>query len=586
MPKGGEFLIRETDAHALFIPEEFDSEQQLIAQTCREFVDREVIPRLDEIDRQEAGLMPSLLKKAGELGLLAVTFPEAYGGSGLGFNTGLLVAESIGFGHAFAVSFLAHTGIGTLPILYYGTKEQIARYLPGLAAGQQLAAYCLTEPDAGSDARAGKTHARMANGGRTFVLNGQKMWITNGGFADVFIVFAKVEDDTELSAFIVEKRFGGISMNPEERKMGIKGSSTRQIFFNDCPVPASNLLFERGQGFRIAVNILNTGRIKLCAAALGSCHEVLRKSVRYACQRVQFGAPIGSFGAIQHKLAEMRIRTYAVESAMYRTGHAIEKMQARLAENGDGIQEAKLKSIEQYAVECAILKVAGSECLDYVVDEGVQIFGGMGFSAEGPMERAYRDARINRIFEGTNEINRLLIVDMLLKRAMKGELDLMGPARDTASGLLRIPDLADKPTSEFPAAEKRMLAGMKRSVLLVAGAAVQTFKQDLDKEQELILCLADMVSLVYLAESALLRAIKLRHRDAPQADMAVEMARVYLYAATDRVWLAGKEAIQAFASGDEFSMLLIGLKRFSKAERYNLKEARRRIAGNLLQGKA
>ena len=584
VPQGGEFLVTETGPESMFIREDFDEEQQLIAQTCREFTEREVIPRLDELDRQEEGLMQTLLKKAGDLGLLAVTIPETYGGSGNGFNTGLLVAESIGFGHSFAVAFLAHTGIGTLPVLLYGTPEQKEKYLPGLAAGRLLASYCLTEPNAGSDARAGKTRAHTVGGGAAFKLNGQKMWITNAGFADLFIVFAKVDEDTELSAFLVEKEFGGITMNPEERKMGIKGSSTRQVFFNDCPVPVENLLFDRGKGFRIAVNILNTGRAKLCAAALGSCHEIIRKSVKYALEREQFGLPIARFGAIQYKLAQMRTKTFAVESALYRTGHSIERAYGQLMEEGMEMEEAELKSIEQFAVECAILKVYGSECLDYVVDEGVQIFGGMGFSADGPMERAYRDARINRIFEGTNEINRLLIVDMLLKKAMKGSIDLMGPAGKVADELMGIPEFPGTDTAHFPDPEKRMLSNMKKAVLLVAGSAVWKYMQDLEKEQELLLNLADMVGLVYLAESALLRGMKLQAMQSREAaGISVDMARVYLYEAVDRIWILGKEAINGFATGDELRVMLIGLKRFTKTQPFNTKDARRRIAADLLR---
>lgn len=570
--------MKETDPGSIFTPEELDEEQRMIAQACNEFLTREVFPRLEELDRQEEGLMESLLKKAGELGLLGVTVPEEYGGSGKGFNTGLLVGEAIGAGHSFAVAFLAHTGIGTLPILYYGTDKQKEKYVSGLAAGEQLACYCLTEPDAGSDARAGKTRAAIVEDGKAYLLNGQKMWITNGGFADLFIVFAKIEDDRELSAFIVEKGFGGITMNPEERKMGIKGSSTRQVFFNDCRVPAENLLSGRGQGFKIAVNILNTGRAKLCAAALGACKEVIAKSEKYANERVQFGAPIASFGAIKHKLAEMRLQTFALESAMYRTGKYVEEVCDEYLREGLPADQARLKSTEQFAIECAILKVCGSECLDYVVDEGVQVFGGMGYSAEGPMERAYRDARINRIFEGTNEINRLLVVDMLLKRAMKGELNLMGPAREVAGELMRLPDMGSAEPDTVLAAEKRLLANLKKVVLMVAGAAVRKFMQHLEKEQELLMNIADMVSFIYLAESALLRAASLSEKQGEEnASLYLDMARVYLQEAADKIWLAGKEAVNSFAEGDELKAMQLGLKRFTKAAPFNMKEARRRI---------
>lgn len=584
VPLGGQFLISEESANDIFIPEELDEEQRMIAQTCHEFLDREIFPRLDVLDQQEKGLMESLLKKAGELGLLGVTLPEAWQGSGYGFNTGLLVGEAIGAGHSFAVAFLAHTGIGTLPVLYYGTESQKEKYMPGLASGAQLACYCLTEPDAGSDARAGKTRAKATGDGTAYLLNGQKMWITNGGFADIFIVFAKIDDDKELSAFIVEKDFGGITMNPEERKMGIKGSSTRQVFFNDCRVPAENLLSERGKGFKIAVNILNTGRAKLCAAALGASKEVIRKSVKYAGERVQFGVPIATFGAIQYKLAEMQVRTFAVESAMYRTGSYIDAAYEALLQQGMAPGEAKLKSIEEFAIECAILKVYGSECLDYVVDEGVQLFGGMGYSAEGPMERSFRDARINRIFEGTNEINRLLVMDMLLKRAIKGAPDLMGPARQVAKELMSIPDFSAMDRDEPMAEERRMLANMKKAVLMIAGAAVQKFMQEIDKEQELLMNIADMVSRVYMAESALLRVVKLQQqRGEPAAAAYLDMARVYLHESMDAAWLAGKEAINSFAAGDELKAMQLGLKRFSKTAPFNTTKARRRIAAKLLE---
>ncbi len=580
--KGGEFLIRETEADQIFIPEEFDEEQIMIADTCRNFLKQEIFPNLERIDQQEEGLMGSLLDKAGELGLLGVSVPEEFGGFGKSFNTSMLVTDAVGAGHSFAVALSAHTGIGTLPILYYGNQEQKAKYLPRLASGECLASYCLTEPNAGSDANSGKTKAVLTADGKHYVINGQKMWITNGGFAQLFIVFAKIDDDKNLSAFIVEKEFGGITMNGEEHKMGIKGSSTRQVFFNDCHVPVENLLSDRGNGFKIAVNILNIGRIKLSASVIGASKSVISQAVNYANERVQFGLQISKYGAIRHKLAEMAIGTWAVESANYRAGQNIDDTYEALVAGGMDMAKAKLKSVEQFAIECSILKVFGSEVLDYVVDEGVQIYGGMGFSAEAPMDRAYRDSRINRIFEGTNEINRLLTVDMMLKRAMKGELDLMKPAQAVAAELLSIPEAPEADDSVF-AQEKKYLRNLKKATLMVAGAAVQKFMMTLSKEEEVLMNIADMAGAVYVAESAILRAEKMASRvGEDQVKIQFDMARVYLQNSIDKVYLAGKEAINSFAEGDEYKGMMLGLKRFTKSDPYNSKLARQRIARSLI----
>ncbi|WP_286843252.1 MULTISPECIES: acyl-CoA dehydrogenase family protein [Sphingobacterium] len=579
--KGGEFVIRETPYTAVFIPEEFDEEAKMIRQTCLDFLDTEVLNKLDRIDAQEEGLMPSLMDKAGELGMLGVSIPEEYGGFGKNFNTSMLVADAVGGGFSFAVALSAHTGIGTLPILYYGNDAQKAKYIPKLATGEWKASYCLTEPNAGSDANSGRTSAKLNAEGTHYLINGQKMWITNGGFADIFIVFAKIDDDKNLTAFIVEKDFGGITMNPEEHKLGIKGSSTRQIFFNDCAVPVENMLSDRENGFKIAVNILNIGRIKLGAATIGSARMVINHAVQYANERVQFNLPISKFGAIRYKLAEMATRLFAVESASYRAGQNIDDAYDALIAGGMDEAKAKLKSVEQFAIECAIIKVWCSEMLDYVVDEGVQIYGGMGYSADAPMERAYRDSRINRIFEGTNEVNRLLVVDMLLKRAMKGELDLMGPAQAVAGELLAIPDFGEEDDAPF-AAEKKIVANLKKAGLLIAGAAVQKLMMSLSKEEEILMNIADIIGYVYITESVLLRAEKLLHTGSAKADYAKDMAKIYLYGAIDKVSAAGKEALYSFGEGDELNMMLVGLRRFTKAQPFNVKDARQRIAKKLI----
>jgi alkylation response protein AidB-like acyl-CoA dehydrogenase len=581
--KGGEFIIKETEAKNVFIPEEFDEEQLMIKKTCEDFLEAEVYPNLDRIDQLEEGLMQSLMDKAGELGLLAVSIPEEYGGFGKNFNTSMLVTDAIGAGHSFAVALSAHTGIGTLPILYYGNDEQKNKYIPKLASGEWKAAYCLTEPNSGSDANSGRTQAKLNPDGTHYIINGQKMWITNGGFADIFIVFAKIDDDKNLTAFIVEREFGGITMNPEEHKMGIKGSSTRQVFFNDCPVPVENMLSKREYGFKIAVNILNIGRIKLGAACIGSSRKVLDKAINYANERVQFGLQISKFGAIRYKLAEMAARNFAVESAAYRAGQNIDDAYERLVAGGMDSGRAKLKSTEEFAVECAILKVWGSEMLDYIVDEGVQIYGGMGFSADAPMDRAYRDSRINRIFEGTNEINRLLIVDMLLKRAMKGELDLMTPAQAVAGELMAIPDFGEEDDALF-AAEKKTLKNIKKAGLMIAGAAVQKLMMTLAKEQEILMNIADIIGLAYVAESTILRVEKLvALRGEEAVSGQIDMMRIYLQEAVDAVNLAGKEALNSFAEGDELNMMLMGLRRFTKTAPFNIKDARQRVAKQLIE---
>lgn len=578
-------MVKEITADEIFIPEEWNEEQLMIRQTCYDFVKQEVLPKLDELDSMKnPELMPKLLERAGELGLLGTALPEQYGGFGTDFNTTMLIAEALGAGHSFAVAFGAHTGIGTLPIFYYGTEAQRNKYLPKLANAQWKAAYCLTEPDSGSDANSGKTKATLSPDGKHYLINGQKMWITNGGFADLFIVFAKIDNDENLSAFIVEKSFGGITMNEEEKKMGIKGSSTRQIFFNDCKVPAENLLSERGNGFKIAVNILNIGRIKLGISCVGGAKETLSIAIQYANERKQFGKSIGSFGAIKQKLADMAAYIYAAESAGYRASQNIDDAVEAYKASGVDEIEAKIKALYQFAIESAIMKILGSEALDFTVDEGVQIYGGMGYSAEAPMDRAYRDARINRIFEGTNEINRMLTVDMILKRTMKGELDLMGPAMTVALELTSIPDFSQEVEEGIFVKEKKLLANFKKIGLMIAGAAVQKYMQKLGDEQEILMNLADMLVEGYAAESTILRVEKLmKLRGEENCQIQKEMAMIYLYRALDKISNAGREAIYSFAEGDEMRMMLLGLKRFTKAEPYNLKNSRRKVADYLLK---
>ncbi|WP_336517284.1 acyl-CoA dehydrogenase family protein [Pollutibacter soli] len=579
--KGAEWLIRESEPGDTFTPEDFNEEQKMVMEMCESFLQSEIMPNLDRIDSLEKGLMPSLLAKAGEQGLLGTSIPEDLGGLGKDFITATIVNEGLGAGHSFSVGIAAHTGIGTLPILYFGTPEQKQKYIPKLATGEWKGAYGLTEPNSGSDALSAKTTAKLSADGKYYVLNGQKCWITNGGFADVYTVFAKI-DGTQFTAFIIERGMEGFTQGPEEHKMGIKGSSTVQLYFQDCKVPVENVLGEIGKGHVIAFNILNIGRLKLCAAALGGAKGSLDISIQYANTREQFKQPISNFGAIQHKLAEMAIRTWVAESALYRTSSWIEEKEQQLLSSGKPFNEALLGAAEEYAVECAILKVFGSELLDFVVDEGVQIHGGNGYSAEYNISRAYRDSRINRIYEGTNEINRLLTVDMILKRAMKGKLDLMGPAMAVQKELMSIPDFGNEDETPF-ASERKLLRNMKKAILMVAGAAVQKFMMQLEHEQEILMNIADMAIEVFHAESALLRSMKKAGVvGESNAATEIDITRTYLYDAADRVNKSGRDAINSFASGDEHRMMLLGLKRFTKAEPFNTRDSRRRIAKKLI----
>jgi len=580
--KGGEWLIKESNPFETFTPEDFNEEQLMVKEMCLQFLQAEVIPVIDKIDKQEPGLMQAILDKAGEQGLLGTAVPEEFGGLGKDFITSTLVNEGLGAGYSFSVALAAHTGIGTLPILYFGTDAQKKKYIPKLASGEWKGSYGLTEPNSGSDALSAKTSATLSANKKYYLLNGQKCWITNGGFADIFTVFAKIDGD-KFSAFIIERGFEGFTQGPEEHKMGIKGSSTVQLYFQDCKVPVENLLGEVGKGHIIAFNILNIGRLKLCAAALGGSKGALATTIEYAKAREQFKTAIANFGAIKHKLAEAAIKIFTSESALYRTAKWINDKEIELAHAGSPFNEAALGAAEEYAVECAILKVNGSEVLDYVVDEGVQVHGGNGFSDEYIISRAYRDSRINRIFEGTNEINRLLIVDMLLKRAMKGKLNLMGPAMAISKELMSIPEFGNDDESAF-SKEKKTIINLKKCILMVAGAAVQKLMTSLQTEEEILMNIADMAIETFVAESTLLRVIKLSEKQGEAATKTqLDILHCYLNDATDNVNKFGKEAINAFANGDEQRMMLLGLKRFTKAEPFNSKDARRRIADKLIE---
>jgi len=583
--KGGEFIVKDTDAKEVFIREEFGEEQNMMVAACQEFIAREVKPNLMRFEEKDYALVESLMRKAGELGLLGVNVPEKYEGLGMGFNTGMLICEEFSnMCASLATAFGAHTGIGTLPILLYGSEEQKLHYLPKLASGEWIACYNLTEPNAGSDANSGTTKAVLTADGEHYEITGQKIWISNAGFAEVFIVFARIGEDKNITGFVFEKnKVEGLTLNPEEAKLGIRSSSTRQVFYNNVKVPKSAMLGERGDGFKIAMNALNVGRIKLSAATTGASKVVIGYSVNYANERKQFNTPIASFGAIQYKLAEMATKTYVADAGNYRAGQNIEDHIARLEADGLSPQDAKLKGVEEYSIECAILKVFGSEVVKYVSDEAVQIYGGMGFSAESEVEACYRDARISRIYEGTNEINRLLLVKMILKKGITGEIDLFGPAKAVAKELMSIPS-CDTPSTELFAEEKKVLKNLKKSILMVAGTAAQKLGDKLALEQEVMMNISDMIIEVYMLESALLKTEKLIAKNGREKhEEKVSMCINFLHHSVEEIRKNGKEALFAIAEGDEQKMLLMGLKRFTKAQPTNLKEHRRLIAKKLIK---
>jgi alkylation response protein AidB-like acyl-CoA dehydrogenase len=583
--KGGEFLVKDSEPESTFIPETLTEEQQMIKDTVKDFLYNQVLPVMDKIEKQENNIAASLLETAAELGLLGAHMPEKFGGMELDNNTNTIIADALGPAGSWTVSFAAHIGIGMLPILYFGTEEQKEKYLPRLIAGELKAAYCLTEPSSGSDALAAKSRADLSEDGSHYVLNGQKMWISNSGFADVFIVFAQVDGD-KFTGFIVERGSEGMTLGEEEDKLGIKGSSTRQVFFENVKVPTENLLGEIGKGHLIAFNSLNVGRFKLCALCLGGAKKSAETAIQYANERKQFKQAISNFGAIKYKLAEMAIQIFAAESALYRTSQMMQSVNKALQADGVSFEQAKLKAAEEYAIECAILKVAGSEALDYVVDETVQVHGGMGFSEEGTAARAYRDARINRIYEGTNEINRLLTVDMLFRRALKGAIDIVGPAWDVQKELASMPSF-DRPEGTY-GEEIKAIKEFKKATLMVTGAAA---KQQMDghlnlkEEQEIVMNAADMIIDTFLAESLLLRVQKLRETNQKPASQEIydNILRVFITDATARIHKNGTDALVSFAEGDLLKTMLMGLKRFTKYPPVNVKNARRLIADSLIE---
>src|SRR6478735_5483796 len=582
--KGGEWIIKESSAFDTFIAEDFNEEQQMVKDMCASFLDAEVLPIIDRIDKLEQGLMPSLVQKAGEQGLLGASIPEEFGGLGKDFITSTLVNEGLGGGFSFSVAVAAHTGIGTLPILYFGTDYQKNKYIPKLATGEWKGAYGLTEPNSGSDALGAKTSAKLSDDGKFYLINGQKCWITNGGFANVYTVFAKVDGD-KFTGFIIERGTEGFTQGPEEHKMGIKGSSTVQLYFQDCKVPVENVLGEIGKGHLIAFNILNIGRLKLCAATAQGSKSALNMAVEYAINREQFKTSISNFGAIKQKLADMAISMWACETALHRTASWIEEKQQELEVAGKSHTEALLGAAEEYAIECAILKIYGSELLDFVADEGVQIHGGNGFSDEYLISTVYRDSRINRIYEGTNEINRLLILDMTLKRAMKGRLDLMGPALSVSKELMSIPDFSESNEGLYDE-QKKYISNFKKAILMVAGAAVQKLMMNIDKEQEVLMKIADMAIDTFHAESCLLRLMKLTEKNGEEkVAILKDIVDCFIYDAADRINKHGKDALNAFADGDELRIMHIGLKRFTKVQPFNSKAAKRRIAEKMVADK-
>ena len=569
---GGEYLVKNATYNDIFTYEDFSEEQRMIIESAKEFIDKEVVPKKHQIEKKDYALIEELMRKIGELGLLGISIPEEYGGLGMGFVTTMLVCDYIsGATGSLATAFGAHTGIGTMPILLYGTEEQKQKYLPKLATGEWFSSYCLTEPEAGSDANSGKTKAVLSEDGKEYIITGQKMWITNAGFADIFIVFARIDDDKNITAFIVEKDKAGegFSLGEEEDKLGIVSSSTRQVFFNEVRVPVENLLGERNGGFKIAMNALNVGRIKLGAACLDAQRRVLNNSLQYASERKQFNVSINTFGAIQEKLADMAVATFTSEAGAYRAAKDIQDAIEDNIAKGMPHNEAELKGIEEYAIEASILKVWISEAAQKASDEGIQIYGGMGYSKEMPIEAAWRDARISRIYEGTNEINSLLCISMLVKRAFQGRIDLMTPAMDVANELMSIPSFDIPDYTELFAQEKEIIINLKKAFFMVAGAALQKFGADLEKHQQLILAASRIMQEIYMVESAMLRAEKIAAvKGNDVAANAVKLVQLQLFKSVEIIKTEATRGIVSFAEGDEQRMMLSGLRRFTRYNEY------------------
>lgn len=585
---GGEFLVKDLSWEDIFTHEDFSEEQRMMLESAKEFIDREVWPVKHQIEQKDYALVHSLMQKLGELGFLGISVPEQYGGLGMGFVTTMLVCDYLsGATGSLATAYGAHTGIGTMPILLYGTEEQKQKYLPKLATGEWFASYALTEPEAGSDANSGKTKAVLSEDGKHYILTGNKMWITNAGFADLFIVFARIEDDKNITGFIIEKDLAGegFSLGGEEDKLGIVSSSTRQVFLNEVKVPVENLLGERNGGFKIAMNALNVGRIKLGAACLDAQRRILSNAINYSDERKQFGVSIHTFGAIQEKLAEMAIATFASEAGAYRAAKDIEDAIADNLANGMDEKEAELKGIEEYAIEASILKVWISDMSQIAADKGIQIYGGMGYSKEMPMEGAWRDARISRIYEGTNEINSLLSISMLVKRAFQGRVDLMGPAMNVANELMSIPSFDVPDYSELFAQEKEILTNLKKAFFMVAGSALQKFGADLEKHQQLILKAANILIEIYMAESTLLRAEKIAKNNSEEfAAIPIKIAKLQLFNSVEVIKKNATEGIVSFTEGDEQRMMLSGLRRFTRYNEYpNVVQLKTEVAGFLIK---